>query len=190
MMQGAFALVFCTLMAVLNTAHAQEKPSPRQSASPDALGAFLDKLNDTSKATIGVATSVTTAVIDVTQNVVVNALGLIGVAYRYGGNTAEQGLDCSGFVKLVFQQSMGLVLPRRADEMSKLGNAVANEDLKPGDLVFYNTLRRANSHVGIYIGDGKFVHAPSSGGKVRVESMSTAYWNKRFDGAKRVTDTK
>lgn len=189
MLRGALALVFYACLTVLSTAHAQEKGSPRQSANPDALGAFLDKLNDTSKATIGVATSVTSAVIDVTQNVVVNALGLIGVAYRYGGNTAEQGLDCSGFVKLVFQQSMGLVLPRRADEMSKLGSSVASEDLQPGDLVFYNTLRRANSHVGIYIGDGKFVHAPSSGGKVRVESMSTAYWNKRFDGAKRVTDT-
>jgi cell wall-associated NlpC family hydrolase len=181
-------LLCCLLLAGLCiSVQAQEKNSSRQSANPDALGIFLDKLNDTSKATIEVATSVTSTVIDVTQNVVFNALGLIGVAYRYGGNTVEQGLDCSGFVKLVFQQSMGLVLPRRSDEMSRVGSNVAGDDLQPGDLVFYNTLRRANSHVGIYIGEGKFVHSPSAGGKVRVENMNTTYWQKRFNGAKRVT---
>ena len=159
----------------------------KQHANPDALGAFLDKINDTSKATLGAATAVTSTVITTAQEVVINALSLIGVAYRYGGNTVEQGLDCSGFVKLVFEQSLGLVLPRRADEMSRLGDTVAVDDLQAGDLVFYNTLRRANSHVGIYIGDGQFVHSPSSGGKVRVENMQVAYWKKRFDGAKRVT---
>jgi cell wall-associated NlpC family hydrolase len=191
MMQRAFILVFCVVLAALGTAQAQaqEKNSLRQIANPDALGAFLDKLNDTSKATIGVATNVTSTVLTVAQDVVVNALGLIGVAYKYGGNTVEQGLDCSGFVKLVFQQSMGLVLPRRSDEMSRIGSDVAREDLQPGDLVFYNTLRRANSHVGIYVGEGQFVHSPSAGGKVRVEKMSNTYWAKRFDGAKRVTQT-
>ncbi len=183
------AVLMATGHAQAQTQPTQERSSLRQIANPDALGAFLDKLNDTSKATIGVATNVTSTVLTVAQDVVVNALGLIGVAYKYGGNTAEQGLDCSGFVKLVFQQSMGLVLPRRSDEMSRLGEPVANDDLQPGDLVFYNTLRRANSHVGIYVGDGKFVHSPSAGGKVRVESMSVAYWAKRFDGAKRVTQT-
>lgn len=189
-----FTLSVCAVLMATGHAQAQTQPtqersSLRQIANPDALGAFLDKLNDTSKATIGVATNVTSTVLTVAQDVVVNALGLIGVAYKYGGNTVEQGLDCSGFVKLVFQQSMGLVLPRRSDEMSRIGSDVAREDLQPGDLVFYNTLRRANSHVGIYVGEGQFVHSPSAGGKVRVEKMSNTYWAKRFDGAKRVTQT-
>ncbi len=198
--RGVFALC-CLLFSLHGAAQTLAKPSPNNNPntnpnvgttanpSSDAIGAFLDKLNDTSKATIGVATTVTSTVLNVAQEVVVNALSLIGVAYRYGGNTVEQGLDCSGFVKLVFQQSMGLVLPRRADQMSQLGSAVEPEDLRPGDLVFYNTLRRANSHVGIYIGDGQFVHAPSTGGKVRVENMSQPYWQKRFNGAKRVSQT-
>ncbi len=178
------SMLLCTLLATAGFAHAQPKPA----TSGDAIGVFLDKLNDTSKATIGAASAVTSTVLTATQDVVMNALGLIGVAYRYGGNTVEQGLDCSGFVKLVFQQTTGLVLPRRSDEMSRVGSTVFEDDLQPGDLVFYNTMRRANSHVGIYIGDGQFVHSPSSGGRVRVENMNVAYWKKRFDGAKRVTD--
>jgi cell wall-associated NlpC family hydrolase len=177
--------IFVLISTVLGL-HGAIQAQARQQASPDALGAFLDKLNDTSKATIDVATTVTSTVITATQEVVVNALSLIGVPYRYGGNTAEQGLDCSGFVKLVYQQTTGLLLPRNASEMSKLGDAVQTDDLQPGDLVFYNTLRRANSHVGIYIGEGQFVHSPSRGGRVRVESMAGTYWKKRFDGAKRL----
>jgi cell wall-associated NlpC family hydrolase len=178
------AAIAGALLALHGVSHAQAKPQ----SSGDAIGAFLDRLNDTSKATIGVATTVTSTVLTVAQDVVVNALGLIGVAYKYGGNTAEQGLDCSCFVKLVFQQTMGLVLPRTAAEMSRMGADVNRDDLQPGDLVFYNTMRRANSHVGIYIGDNQFVHSPSAGGKVRVENMTNSYWQKRFDGAKRITE--
>jgi cell wall-associated NlpC family hydrolase len=184
MIRFCAAALLCLSLSVHSIAQAQKKPQ----TSGDAIGAFLDKLNDTSKATVGVATSVTSNVLTVAQDVVVNALGLIGVAYKYGGNTPEQGLDCSGFVKLVFQQTTGLVLPRRSDQMSKVGNSVSIDDLQPGDLVFYNTLRRAYSHVGIYIGDGQFVHSPSAGGRVRVENMNVAYWKSRYDGAKRVTE--
>ncbi len=122
----------------------------------------------------------------VAAELVMRALGLLGVDYKWGGNSPETGLDCSGLVKHVFQEAAGLALPRRAEEMSRAGEPVASGELKPGDLVFFNTLRRAFSHVGIYIGDGRFVHAPSSGGKVRVERLGQAYWAKRFNGARRL----
>lgn len=117
---------------------------------------------------------------------VLRALSLLGVNYRLGGTSPATGLDCSGLVRHVFSEAAGLVLPRRAEEMSRNGSVVRREQLRPGDLVFFNTLRRAFSHVGIYIGNGQFVHAPSSGGSVRVESLSGSYWTKRFNGARRV----
>lgn len=97
---------------------------------------------------------------------------MIGVRYRWGGNTPDSGLDCSGFVRYVFQDTLGLALPRRAEEMSRLGEKVRVSDLKPGDLVFFNTMRRTFSHVGIYIGDNKFVHSPSTGSTIRVDDMT------------------
>ncbi|WP_395028274.1 C40 family peptidase [Comamonas odontotermitis] len=115
-----------------------------------------------------------------------NALNLIGVPYRRGGNSAETGLDCSGLVRAVFAESWGKILPRRAEEQAAATEQIAKADLKPGDLVFFNTMRRAFSHVGIYMGDGKFIHSPRTGSTVRVESMNIAYWEKRFDGARRV----
>jgi uncharacterized protein YycO len=120
------------------------------------------------------------------SDVVVTAMGMLGVRYKFGGNTPESGLDCSGLVRLAFAQTFGMTLPRSAGEMSRVGDSVSKKELQPGDLVFFNTLRRAFSHVGIYVGDGKFVHAPSSGGEVRVESMNIPYWQNRFNGARRV----
>jgi cell wall-associated NlpC family hydrolase len=119
-------------------------------------------------------------------DVVVGALNMIGVRYRWGGNTPDSGLDCSGFVRYVFQDTLGLALPRRAEEMSRVGEKVRASDLKPGDLVFFNTMRRTFSHVGIYIGDNKFVHSPSTGSTIRVDDMDDGYWEKRFTGARRV----
>ncbi len=157
-------------------------------ANPDRLGAFLDQLSGTTHVTLEVASALTDKVLQTAQNMASVALSYLGVPYRYGGNSAEQGLDCSGFVRLVYEQTAGLKLPRRSEEMNRLGSPVSTEDLQAGDLVFYNTLRRPHSHVGIYIGDGQFVHAPSSGGQVRVEKMAATYWQKRFDGAKRMVD--
>jgi cell wall-associated NlpC family hydrolase len=119
-------------------------------------------------------------------DVVVGALNMIGVRYRWGGTSPDSGLDCSGFVRYVFQDTLGLALPRRAEEMSRVGEKVRVSDLKPGDLVFFNTMRRTFSHVGIYIGDNKFVHSPSTGSTIRVDDMDNAYWEKRFTGARRV----
>ncbi|MBN3762854.1 C40 family peptidase [Burkholderia sp. Ac-20365] len=122
-------------------------------------------------------------------DVVVGALNMIGVRYRWGGDTPDSGLDCSGFVRYVFQDTLGMALPRRAEEMSRVGEKVRVSDLKPGDLVFFNTMRRTFSHVGIYIGDNKFVHSPSTGSTIRVDDMDDGYWEKRFTGARRIEST-
>ena len=115
-------------------------------------------------------------------------MNFLGVRYKRGGSDADTGFDCSGFTRQVFETSLGLVLPRRADEQAKAPGLVKvkKDELQPGDLVFFNTLRRTFSHVGIYIGDGKFVHSPKPGGEVRVEDMRIVYWAKRFTGARRV----
>ncbi|THF66989.1 NlpC/P60 family protein [Pseudothauera nasutitermitis] len=121
-----------------------------------------------------------------TQHLVNQAMSYLGIRYRFGGTSPETGLDCSGLVQNVFRNAVGLDLPRTAREMASLGNRVTRRDLQPGDLVFFNTMRRTFSHVGIYLGDGQFVHAPAKGGSVRVESMQTSYWTQRFSGARRL----
>lgn len=122
------------------------------------------------------------------QDVILQGLKLVGVRYRWGGNDESSGLDCSGFVRLVFKDSIGTLLPRTAREMSEVGQRIDSSQLKPGDLVFFNTMRRAFSHVGIYLGDNHFMHAPRAGAEVRVESMESSYWIKRYNGARRVLD--
>jgi cell wall-associated NlpC family hydrolase len=117
---------------------------------------------------------------------VFTSIGFLGVPYRRGGSTVETGFDCSGFVKAMFEQTVGMVLPRKAEQQAAATEKIDRTDLKPGDLVFFNTMRRAFSHVGIYIGEGKFIHSPKPGSEVRVEDMSLSYWSRRFDGARRV----
>ena len=122
------------------------------------------------------------------QDVILQGLKLVGVRYRFGGNDEDSGLDCSGFVRLVFKDSLGAQLPRTAAEMSQVGQRVDTSQLKPGDLVFFNTMRRTFSHVGIYLGDNHFLHAPRTGAEVRVESMEDSYWIKRYNGARRIIE--
>ncbi|MBW7924122.1 MAG: C40 family peptidase [Burkholderiaceae bacterium] len=124
--------------------------------------------------------------VDPGQQLVRQSLSLIGVRYRFGGTSPATGLDCSGLVQHVFGEALGFALPRRAEQMSRTGTPVSLDALQPGDLVFFRTLRRAFSHVGIYIGENRFVHAPSSGGRVRIESIGSRYWARRFNGARRV----
>jgi cell wall-associated NlpC family hydrolase len=114
------------------------------------------------------------------------ALSHLGVPYRFGGNDPKVGFDCSGLVKFVARSVLGIDLPRTSDAMARVGSAVARDALEVGDLVFFNTRGGANSHVGIYIGDGRFVHAPSRRGQVRVEEVDSAYWRARFNGARRL----
>lgn len=122
------------------------------------------------------------------QDVILQGLKLVGVRYRLGGNDESSGLDCSGFVRLVFKDSIGAALPRTAREMSEVGQQIDTTQLKPGDLVFFNTMRRTFSHVGIYLGDNHFMHAPRTGAEVRVESMESSYWMQRYNGARRIID--
>lgn len=115
-----------------------------------------------------------------------HGMGYLGIRYRRGGTSPETGLDCSGLVQNVFRHSLGLQLPRTAADMARLGEKVDKHELMPGDLVFFKTSRRAFSHVGIYVGEGRFLHSPSSGGVVRVESMGKKYWRARYNGARRL----
>jgi cell wall-associated NlpC family hydrolase len=120
------------------------------------------------------------------QDAIDQAMDLLGIRYRRGGSSPEAGFDCSGFVSHVFREGLGMVLPRSSKEMSKSGEEISRDELRPGDLVFFNTMRKAFSHVGIYLGDNQFVHAPRSGGRVRIEDLRESYWMKRFNGARRV----
>lgn len=123
---------------------------------------------------------------DSAANITSYALSLIGVDYRFGGNTPDQGLDCSGLIRYVFQQATGISLPRSAREQARVGESIKRDDLQPGDLVFFNTRRFQFSHVGLYIGDNRFIHAPSSGGAVEVVNLDNHYWQKAFNGARRI----
>ena len=112
----------------------------------------------------------------------------LGIDYRNGGRSPNSGFDCSGLVAHVYREAFGVRLPHNTLAQSRIGSPVRPADLVPGDLVFYDTLNRPYSHVGIYLGDGRFVHAPKTGAQVRVERMQTRYWADRFNGARRIAD--
>jgi len=122
------------------------------------------------------------------SDVVVEALSLLGTPYRFGGSSPNVGFDCSGLVRHVFASALNRDLPRRAEEISGVGHPVSRAELQPGDLVFFDTLRRAFSHVAIYIGEGRFVHAPARNGRVRIEGLDDRYWATRFNGARRLIE--
>ena len=121
-----------------------------------------------------------------TSDIVHASKELLGIKYKWGGNNEEEGFDCSGFVVAVYERAIGLVLPRTAAEQAKATETIDKRDLIPGDLVFFNTLRRQFSHVGIYLGEGRFIHAPRAGSHVRIDNMNSSYWATRFNGARRV----
>ena len=165
--------------------------SPSNSTNSQSLSAVQPAIQTTTQTTAqapaqGGAKAFLSGMAGKAGDVVVGALNMIGVRYRWGGNTPDSGLDCSGFVRYVFQDTLGMNLPRRAEEMSRVGEKVSMSNLKPGDLVFFNTMRRTFSHVGIYIGDNKFVHSPSTGSTIRVDDLDSSYWEKRFTGARRI----
>jgi cell wall-associated NlpC family hydrolase len=129
-----------------------------------------------------------TAIEEGTQSIVDSALKLIGIPYRRGGDNPDTGLDCSGFVDQVFLKARGMILPHSSREISKEGTPISINALKPGDLVFFHTLRRAFSHVGIYLGDYLFIHAPHPGATIGIADLRERYWTKRFSGARRIED--
>jgi len=164
---------FC-LLSSLAYADTQEVPDP------------LNLLLDNSKVLLTHVDEARHSVSDKAADLVGSALGFLGVPYKRGGNSAATGFDCSGFVKTVYEQTVGLILPRKAAQQAAATQRIDKADLQPGDLVFFNTMRRAFSHVGIYIGEGQFIHSPRPGAEVRVENMGVSYWSRRFDGARRV----
>lgn len=185
---------FCTLLLVFaSAAHAApandtDEVNDRWMSTHQVIDRWVA---DKNTMTSNVMTQIDAArhdVADKTSDLVTTAMGLLGVPYRRGGTSAETGFDCSGFVRTIYSQTVGLVLPRRANEQAAATQTIDKKELKPGDLVFFNTMRRTFSHVGIYIGDGKFVHSPRTGQTVRVEDMQATYWKKRFNGARRVVD--
>lgn len=175
---------FCTLLLAC-AATAQAAPTLTSNDDMDRLLAekgLLTRFEDVSHKVADKAHSVA----DRASDLVSNAMGFLGVPYKRGGNSVETGFDCSGFVRAMYEQTVGLLLPRRADQQAAATQIIDKKELQPGDLVFFNTMRRSFSHVGIYVGDGKFIHAPRSGTEIRVEDMGISYWARRFNGARRV----
>ena len=193
------AVAGLTRAMVLSFAVSAAHAAPDVHPVADPLGRFLtdSSIADSAGMTVSAPAATASAVAPASSiagkiregasDMVVTAMNFLGVKYRRGGNDADIGFDCSGFTRHVFEMSAGLVLPRRADEQAKAPGLipVKRDELQPGDLVFFNTLKRTFSHVGIYVGDGKFIHSPRPGGEVRVEDMGFAYWKKRFTGARR-----
>jgi len=144
--------------------------------SADPIGSFLARSRNGAGLIVG----------DINHPLALQALTQLGIRYRWGGKSPETGFDCSGLVLYSAQQSLGLKLPPRSYDIALFGIDVPRKDLQVGDLVFFNTLGRRNSHVGVYLGEDQFVHSPAAGGVVRIENMNQAYWTKRFDGARRL----
>jgi len=185
---GFKCLVLATaLLASAGPASAAPQGVRQPAMHPVDDRGLLDSVADRGQQLIDGGQQLISGVRDGASGLVESAMNFLGVRYKRGGNSAETGFDCSGFTRYVFENSIGRVLPHRADEQANSPELmkVEQKDLKPGDLVFFNTLRRTFSHVGIYVGDGKFIHAPRTGGEVRVESMGVKYWAKRFTGARR-----
>lgn len=120
------------------------------------------------------------------EEISIQAMSLVGIPYRWGGNTPESGFDCSGLVRYVVARSADVGLPRTTADISQRGESVEPDEIAPGDLIFFNTTGRPHSHVGIYVGKLRFVNAPSTGGTVRLDYLTNPYWAKRFDGIRRV----
>ncbi len=170
---------FCLLLALTSTSCAAVEPTPSAFELPPEAQTQADASDVNPASWSGRA-----------REVLVQALSLTGTQYKYGGNSPETGFDCSGFVRYVFKQAASLTLPHNALAISQAGQSVAKSDLQPGDLVFFKTLKNTFSHVGIYLGNNRFIHSPSKGGQVRVDDMQEGYWAKHFNGAQRIDHAK
>ncbi len=122
---------------------------------------------------------------DIIGNVLLQAMSLMGIAYKWGGNTPEAGMDCSGFIRYVFKKSLGITLPRTAREMSKIGKKIPLEEIQAGDLIFFNTRRGSNTHIGMYIGNNQFIQSPNTGSQIQITNL-VGYWRNHINGVKRI----
>lgn len=187
---GRHWLAACALLGALHTAAlAAPDGNGTAPATSDPIMSLLGErgLLKPLGASTAMVASLRDSVRDRASDLVMTAMNFLGVPYRLGGNTADAGFDCSGFTRYIFERSIGMVLPRRADEQAHSSSllAIGRNELRPGDLVFFNTMRATFSHVGIYVGDNKFIHAPRTGAEVRIEDMGDSYWSRRFTGARR-----
>lgn len=184
----AVVVASACFVVTVHAAPADMQAHPSQGQGDDMQNLLVSKglLSQLGGQIVQVGQTVTQSVTERTSDLVSTAIGFLGIPYRRGGNSIEGGFDCSGFVRAIFKETIGLVLPRSADQQANATQTIDKNDLKPGDLVFFNTMKRTFSHVGIYLGEGKFIHSPRSGAHVRIEDMRIPYWNVRFDGARRV----
>jgi cell wall-associated NlpC family hydrolase len=180
-MRKILSVFLVALCAAAGSVHADETAAqlPLLPQLPAAQITLTESLPATSPSFMARAVTSVESTLD-------RALDFIGIRYKRGGSSPETGFDCSGFVRYVYNETLGLVLPHNAKAISQSGELVDKHELKPGDLVFFNTMRRTFSHVGIYLGDNLFVHAPRSGARVRIEDMSDRYWSRRYNGARRI----
>ena len=192
-MQIFKAIALSALLAISSSAFSEPKDeiaallatAPQPDAKADSLGEFM-----ADKGLIAKLSNAGALLGDGATGLVNSSMGFLGMPYRFGGNGEQDGgVDCSGLVRTVYQRTLGKILPRRAADQAAATKTIAREELQPGDLVFFNTMQRAFSHVGIYIGNNQFIHAPRSGGVVRIENMDVSYWQSRFNGARRVDTT-
>lgn len=160
-----YLAAFVFLLAISSVRANEVPPAASAEAQPSLSDAYLENMKD----------------------VIFYGLSMVGINYRWGGNSPQTGFDCSGLVSHVFRQITGLNLPRDSYAMARIGISVMADDLKPGDLVFFNTMRRPFSHVGIYLGDKRFLHAPAAGKKVNIVDMTEPYWAARYNGARRLS---
>ena len=142
--------------------------------------------NDSTAAALGEPGQSSDPYMETARDIIFYALSMVGISYRWGGSSPQTGFDCSGLVSHVFRKIAGQVLPRDSYAMARLGQSIPLDALRPGDLVFFDTMRRPFSHVGIYLGDNRFVHAPATGKNVQLVDMNEAYWAARYNGARRI----
>lgn len=167
-LSSLLALLVCLLIAACSSSPVRKTTVSASKPRQPSLSSERLRIKDTQQA----------------NEIVLFSLGLLDTGYHFGGKNPEAGLDCSGMVGYVVEQTTGLRLPHNAAKIAEQTRPIDRNELRPADLVFFNTSGQTFSHMGIYLGDGKFIHAPSSGGRVRVDQLDSAYFANRFSGAR------
>jgi cell wall-associated NlpC family hydrolase len=170
------SLGLAAFLACAGFAHAEESTDAPKESMFQAGKSYFSRASD----------RLVDSVSEKSESLINQAMSVIGVRYRWNAELPQSGLDGSSFVAYVFKDKLGFLLPNKSTQMSQVGKPITRDDLQPGDLVFFNTMRLTFSHVGIYVGDNKFIHSPSKGASVRVDDLSSVYWDRRFDGARRL----